>query len=121
MLLSELCTALALLVRHEVLLRLKAKEWKMFVILQDMDDDRAYKVFTLLHLPLYAVLLVALLGQGQVTAFYILDIFLIVHTSLHLLFEKNPQNGFKNFYSRMIIYPMGFLAIIHIIGLLFLS
>uniref|UniRef100_UPI0027E38ED6 DUF6713 family protein n=1 Tax=Frankia tisae TaxID=2950104 RepID=UPI0027E38ED6 len=94
---------LSLLLMHEMD-AIRAKEWRMFAILQRMDDSKACRIFILLHLPLYAILLTALLSSGQVVAFYVLDTFLVVHTVAHLAFERHPHNGFKNFYSRMMIY-----------------
>ncbi|WP_353936563.1 hypothetical protein [uncultured Brevibacillus sp.] len=29
---------------------MRAKEWKLFVILKDMDDNRAFKTFTILFM-----------------------------------------------------------------------
>lgn len=107
---------LALLFLHEMD-AVKNAEWKMFVILKNMDDEKAYRVFSLLHLPLYAVLLLILISVSQQTAFYIVDIFLIAHTILHLLFERHPQNGLKTAFSRCIIYTMGALAAVHLICL----
>lgn len=100
---------LSLLFLHEMD-AVKNAEWKMFAVLKDMDENRAYRVFSLLHLPLYAALLCIILFVSRTIAFYIADIFLIMHTVLHLLFEKHPQNGLKNAYSRSIIYTMGALA-----------
>jgi len=47
---------LSLLFLHEMD-AVRNAEWKMFVILKDMDETKAYRIFTLLHLPLYAALL----------------------------------------------------------------
>ncbi|WP_368665131.1 DUF6713 family protein, partial [Paenibacillus borealis] len=45
----------ALLLLHEMD-AIRAKEWRMFIILKDMEDNRVFKVFTILHLPLYTFL-----------------------------------------------------------------
>ena len=95
---------------------IRAKEWKMFVILKDMDDDRAFKTFTILHLPLYAILLYSFVSH-HIISFIIIDVFLIIHSILHFFFEKHPNNNFTNMYSRMIIYPMGILGVLHLLGL----
>ncbi len=105
---------LSLLFIHEMD-AIRNAEWKMFAVLKDMDNDKACQVFTLLHLPLYAALLFVMLSRYQTIAFYVVDLFLIVHTILHFLFEKHNENGLKNFLSRSIIYSMGVFAGIHII------
>ncbi|KNB74747.1 hypothetical protein ADS79_02720 [Brevibacillus reuszeri] len=92
---------------------IRAKEWKLFVILKDMDDDRAFKTFTILHLPLYAILLFSFISH-QMIAFIIIDVFFIIHSILHFFFEKHPNNNFTNMYSRLIIYPMGILGVLHL-------
>jgi len=95
---------------------IRAKEWKMFVILKDMKDERAFKIFTILHLPLYAILLFSFVSH-QLFSFVIIDLFLIFHSIAHFFFEKHPNNNFKNLFSRIIIYPMGLLGVLHLLGL----
>ncbi|KJD42801.1 hypothetical protein QD47_26110, partial [Paenibacillus terrae] len=73
------------------------------------------KIFTFIHLPLYTIILSLLFSQYQTIIFWFLDLFLIIHAILHLFFEKHPRNGFKNTFSRSIIYPMGILAVIHLL------
>ena len=106
----------SLLLLHEMD-AIRAKEWKMFAILKDMDDHRAFKVFTILHLPLYAILLYSFISQ-QVVSFIIIDVFLIFHSIIHYFFEKHPNNHFTNMYSRLLIYPMGVLGVLHLLGLM---
>ncbi len=106
---------LALLFLHEMD-AIRNAEWKMFIVIKDMSDTKAYKVFTLFHLPFYVILLMLILSvKYQILAYYAVDLFLIVHAILHLVFERHTKNGLKNFFSRSIIYSMGILAIIHII------
>jgi hypothetical protein len=96
---------------------IRTKEWKMFIVLKDMADETAYKVFTLLHLPLYFVSIFVLV-QGEALAntilCYVIDVFLICHAIVHFGFRKNPNNGFDSTFSKIIIYCLGVLAIIHI-------
>jgi len=105
---------LALLLLHEMD-AIRNAEWKMFIVLKDMSDAKAFKVFTLLHLPLYVTLLMLILSvEHQIIAYYVVDLFLIIHSILHLVFERHAKNGLKNIFSRSIIYSMGILAVIHI-------
>ena len=41
---------LSLLVIHEFD-AIRRKEWRLFVFLKDLEDELAYQIFTLLHLP----------------------------------------------------------------------
>jgi hypothetical protein len=108
----------ALLLVHEMD-AIRAKEWRMFVFLRELTDERAFKVFTILHLPLYAFLLFSFISQ-HFLSFIIIDIFLILHSIAHFFFEKHPSNHFKNVFSRLIIYPMGLLGLLHLVGLMYL-
>jgi len=92
----------------------KNKEWKMFIVLKDLKESMAYAVFTLIHLPLYTILIFLLLRAQYQMCFYIVDGFLILHLLLHIFFERNPANGLRGKMSRVIIYAMGILSIIHI-------
>jgi len=42
----------SLLLLHEMD-AIRAKEWKMFAVLKNMNEQNGYIVFSLLHLPLY--------------------------------------------------------------------
>ncbi|KOY83485.1 hypothetical protein I6G82_07055 [Lysinibacillus macroides] len=107
---------LSLFLLHEMD-AIRRSEWRLFIILKDMEDAKAYKVFTFIHLFLYVFILSLLFSQYQTITFWVLDLFFIIHAILHLLFERHPRNGFKNTFSRSIIYPMGILAVIHILFL----
>ncbi|QFF99300.1 hypothetical protein PB01_10945 [Psychrobacillus glaciei] len=93
----------------------RRSEWILFIVLKDMEDSKAYKVFTFIHLPLYTIILSLLFSQYQIITFWFIDAFLIIHAILHLFFEKHLRNGFKNTFSRLIIYFMGVLAVIHLL------
>ena len=68
------------------------QEWKMFIILKDMSEEKGYWCFTLLHIPLYTAILIVLFSSYAWIGYYILDIFLIVHLFIHLLFQNHPAN-----------------------------
>ncbi|MGC7928406.1 DUF6713 family protein [Lysinibacillus sp. VIII_CA] len=97
---------------------IRRSEWRLFTVLKDMKDSKAYQVFIVIHLFLYVIILSLLFSPYQTITFWVLDIFFIIHTILHLLFERHPRNEFKNTFSRAIIYPMGFLATIHLFFLI---
>ncbi|WP_440116375.1 DUF6713 family protein [Paenibacillus sp. QZ-Y1] len=108
---------LSLFLLHEMD-AIRRSEWKLFIVLKDMEDEKAYKCFTFVHLPLYTVILTLLFSSYQMITFWVLDIFFIIHAVLHLFFERHPRNGFKNTYSRSFIYPMGIIAAIHLVCLM---
>lgn len=105
---------LSLFLLHEMD-AIRRSEWRLFFILKDMEDSKAYKVFTFIHLFLYIIILSLLFSQYQTVLFWILDLFFIIHAILHLFFERHPRNEFKNSFSRFIIYPMGILAVLHLL------
>jgi len=108
---------LSLFLLHEMD-AIRRSEWRLFMVLKDMEDSKAYKVFAFLHLFLYVIILSLLFSEYQIIVFWFLDLFFIIHAILHLFFEKHPRNEFKNTFSRAIIYPMGILAVVHIFFLI---
>ena len=104
---------LALLFTHEMD-AIRRKEWRMFIVLKDMADEKAYWLFTLLHIPLFIILLFLLSSHFRLIGFYITDIFLIGHSLVHIGFRRHPANGFNNWVSALIIHMAGVLAILHL-------
>ncbi len=111
---------LSLLILHEMD-AIRAKEWKMFIVLKDMKEKTAYLIFALAHLPLYiwVILLIPRLVMGECIALYLgVNLFLVFHTIIHFLFRKKLDNGFTSVYSNLLIYSMGALAVIDLLLLL---
>jgi len=108
---------LSLFLLHEMD-AIRRSEWRLFIVLKVMEDSKAYKVFTFLHLFLYVIIFSLLFSEYQIIVFWFLDLFFIIHAILHLFFEKHPRNEFKNTFSRAIIYPMGILAVVHFLFLI---
>jgi hypothetical protein len=79
----------------------RTKEWKMFIILKDMDDEKAYTVFVLFHLPLYFLVFYIITQFGMnanLILYFITDIFLIIHALIHFLFRnKKTMDLFQCF------------------------
>lgn len=105
---------LALLFTHEMD-AIRKQEWKMFIFLKDMADEKAYHIFMLLHIPLYAVIVSLLLSPFLHIEYYITDVFLVLHTLLHLGFRKHPTNKFNNNISNGIIFSAGLFAVFHLL------
>jgi hypothetical protein len=98
---------------------IRAKEWKMFVILRSLREEVAYVIFALAHLPLYFAIIFTISQTNDAGFIYLItDLFLMIHTVIHFLFRRNKANGFSPVYSNILIYLMGFLALIHLILML---
>ena len=97
---------------------IRAKEWKMIIVLKDMKEQTGYLVFSLAHLPLFFwiifVISQTVIG-GYVLVWLLTDIFLIAHAGIHFFFRKHSANGFNNAYSNILIYGMAVLGLIHIL------
>jgi hypothetical protein len=106
---------LSLLMLHEMD-AIRNKEWTMFAFLKDMEENRAYWVFTLVHLPLYALFFCGLIFDGwQTPVSYGLDLFLIFHTIIHYVFRNKPNNHFSSRFSWLLISTMGVFSVAHIL------
>ena len=111
---------LSLLLLHEMD-AIRAKEWKMLVFLKSMREETAYTVFSVVHLPLYFVIIFTIshtVVSGYTFMYLLTDVLLITHTLIHFFFRRHTANGFKSAYSKILIYSMGVLAIIHFIMIL---
>lgn len=104
---------LSLLFVHEMD-AVRNAEWRMLPGLKNLQDPDAHRLFTVLHIPLYAFLLYMLLGGYHIAAYYIVDIFLLAHTLLHVLFHRHRQNSLKSLFSLTVIYSMGALSVLHL-------
>ena len=111
---------LALLFVHEMD-AVRRQEWKMFVKLKDMEDEKAYRVFMLLHIPLYTAILALLLSGYYRIGFYITGVFLIAHTLVHTGFRKHTANKLTSGISKSIIFISGILAAVHLLLICFLQ
>ena len=107
---------LALLFTHEMD-AIRRQEWKMFVILKDMEEEKAHHTFLLLHIPLYTAVLYLLFSSFLYIAYYVVDLFLFVHMLVHLRFSNHPANKFNGNISKLIINSAGVLAVIHLIAI----
>ena len=88
---------------------IKCKEWRIFPLTSRMDDETGYSVFTLLHVPLYALLLWGLFGDTGLSRALIfgLDAFFVVHVVLHLHFRDHPEYRFRSALSWLLILGAG--------------
>jgi hypothetical protein len=111
---------LSLLIVHEMD-AIRAKEWKMFLVLKDMAEETAYRVFVLIHIPLYLFAFAVLFYDGAVVSYVlkvVIDVFLLGHAIIHYGFRKHSNNGFQSRFSKIIIYSMPVFALLHLCLLL---
>jgi hypothetical protein len=96
---------------------IRAKEWKMFIILKDMREETAYITFSLIHLPLYVwvIFSISQYWSGEYALVWLIaDVFLILHAGVHFLFRKHAANSFTSAYSNALIYGMALLSAVHL-------
>ena len=87
-------------------------EWRFFNIPFQLEDDLAYRVFTILHVPLFIMLIWAIPSQAFQIGF---DIFVIGHAMVHWLLRNHPLITFNNWFSRLLIFAPVVTSIIHLI------
>ena len=107
---------LALFFTHEMD-AVRRKEWKMFILLKKMGDEKAYQIFMLLHIPLYLIILLLFTFPSLYIGYFVIDIFLMAHMFIHFGFKQHPANKLNGAISRGIINSAGLLAIIHLIAI----
>ncbi|MEM9950516.1 MAG: DUF6713 family protein [Chloroflexota bacterium] len=91
---------LAWLIGHE-LDAIQQHEWRFFAQPFTIDDDHAYQIFTLLHVPAMVLILWAM----ALPAFGIgLSVFLIVHALVHFALRNHDLITFDSALSRLMIY-----------------
>ena len=101
---------LAFLLTHEMD-AVRLREWRLLPILSRLNDHMGFLVFTGLHVPLYVLLFVLALGfagpDTGTTMVMALDVFVMVHVGLHLLFLSHPRNEFRSLFSWCLIVAAG--------------
>ncbi|HOT46418.1 MAG TPA: hypothetical protein PLM53_16820 [Spirochaetota bacterium] len=107
---------ISLLILHEMD-AIRRKEWKLFVGLKDLPEERGYLVFSILHLPLCFIILYFIMNSDNEYYYLftlVVNIFLIFHGGIHLLFRKKKDNEFAGTYSYVIIFLMSVLGAIQL-------
>jgi hypothetical protein len=83
-----------------------------------MSDEAGYLVFTALHIPIYALLIWGLYGNGGANRGLVLglDIFFVVHVFLYLIFYRHPENHFRSFFSYILIVGAGVFGAVDLLS-----
>lgn len=90
---------------------IRRREWRFFFAPTPLDDETAYRAFTALHVPLFALLV---WGSHSTPVQVGFDVFLLAHAALHLLLRDHPRVAFGSWFSGVWIYGGAFLGVIHL-------
>lgn len=88
----------------------RCREWRIFPGLSLLDERRGMILFIFLHIPLFYGLIAAI-SIGDQALIKGLDVFLIVHLFLHLLFLRHKNNEFRDWISWSIIIGAGICGV----------
>ena len=78
----------------------RCKEWRIFPIVSLLDDRTGFHVFMFAHIPLFGIILWALIGQeNPIHWIQGLNYFCLLHLIAHLLLLRHPKNEFKDWLS----------------------
>jgi hypothetical protein len=98
---------LSFLTMHEMD-AIRCREWRIFPGLSMLNDKLGHIVFMFVHIPLFFFIYWQLTHSHDVEAFIkAVDIFMVVHLGLHILFIKHKNNEFKDWISWTIIIGAG--------------
>ena len=107
---------LALLFTHE-LDAIARHEWRMFPFIRRLDDAKGFAVFTLAHVPIFALILWLGFGAGGASAIArnVVSAFAVVHVGLHVWFARHPANEFNNALSQTLIWGAGTAGALYLV------
>ena len=82
-------------------------EWRVLPILQSFSEETAFTAFSLLHIPLFAVL-IALVSSSNPRVRRLsrigVSVFLLAHAGLHMLYTGRTDYEFDSLLSIFLIY-----------------
>lgn len=97
---------------------IQQEEWRFFNLPFALDDELAYRIFTLLHVPLFIIMMLMLENLTFQIGF---NIFLIAHALLHWILRQHPQVNFDSDLSRLLIFAPVPTAILQLVWFFVLS
>ncbi len=91
---------------------IRCKEWRIIPGLNLLSNKVGQQIFVFAHIPLLLIVLYQLAYISDNSVFIVgLDIFMIVHVGLHLLFLKHKNNEFKDWVSWILIIGTGLFGL----------
>lgn len=106
-------TCIAWIFAHE-LDAIQQHEWRVLPLTSWMNDRLGYPTFVLLHIPLVVAIILAIPSRNFQIG---MDVFLIIHAGLHIVFRKHPSYTFNNWLSWLLIFGVVPLAMLHLLML----
>jgi hypothetical protein len=91
---------------------IRQAEWRFFFRAPRFGEETAYRLFCVLHVPIFIVCLQYMHVRGFQLG---MDVFLIGHALVHTLLRNHPLIQFRTRFSQMWIYGPALLAGIHLI------
>jgi len=104
---------ISLLYAHE-LDAVRKREWKMMAFANMVSDETAYRIFTALHVPLFASVFWLAESRFNMT-YWAFSCFGVFHFILHSAFRKHIENRMRNVFSRSIIVMIFLVSLMSII------
>jgi hypothetical protein len=117
---------LSLALTHE-LDAIRRREWWVFIPPGKMDEEKAFQIFALAHIPIFMVIFWLLTYPSAIVAFWfqvVVSGFYIIHKFLHDSAQNYPHIDFNTKFSKRLIDLMalvGFIQLALILGLKFLG
>jgi hypothetical protein len=91
---------------------IRQHEWRFFVAPVVVRDETAYQIFTALHAPLFAAILIYMESPAVQLG---IDSFAIVHGFLHFGLRNHPLVEFESGFSRVWIFGGALLGVVHLV------
>lgn len=105
---------LAWIATHE-LDAIRQEEWRVLPLTSWLNETWGYPVFVLLHIPLFVLVFVGIpMRNFQIG----MDMFLIIHGGLHILFRHHSDYHFDNRLSQILIFGVIPFALAHLLLIL---
>jgi hypothetical protein len=110
-------TGISFLIVHEMD-AIRCKEWRIYPGLSLMSDKAGRLLFVFAHIPLFIWFFYQLTAVNDNSAFIKgLNIFMIAHIGLHLLFIRHKNNEFKDWISWTLIIGAGLFGLADLLSI----
>lgn len=106
---------LSLLFMHEMD-AIRCHEWRIFPGLHLLNDTLGHLIFMFAHIPLYFFIFWKLTHSPDPEAFIRgMNVFMVIHLGLHILFLKHKKNEFKDGISWTLIAGAGICGLLDLV------